>query len=703
MTESMLRTMAAAHLALKLHSSEIRKTITRQLGLMNYLSRPLAPDLPAAPDRRYVDNRQFWEELFEGRLRASMAITLERMLLFEWLPLSPGTFHTSEAAASRAKAQQHILNRAGVHQEGGPIFDIAGKGSMIEGGIGCIRVRAHQLDAGMCWLMSASSSPVVHEGIPIALPDQLYERVIGDLSVSGSVRCTLRGRLRFLPDELGRLLGARINIPRLYLMVEELQLHGGPLDVAAELQVSVAVLFSCSRGHNAGTHLTYATFNPAGQEAAVQRCARWLDEVYVRELYRGRVLTDFDEQVPRFKRVEFGLRRVMNGRASFASVVHDPEEQARVDTLASYLVQQRSAPPLVYDDWELSLSTEGGGRYQARLRYQPADLDALVQLISGDTPVVVIDWTTLYALGLDPCGYGQALGNMLFADARLTNALARARAASSRAGRALRVRLNLEEAPKLHGLRWELLHDRAGRPLWSSDRLLFSRFIGTDDLREAMRFSGEELVPLVMVADPVDLRSFGLARLKPRMQVMDLEQALGRSIERVLPHGTQRANLGSLAAELERGADLLYLAAHGRIVDGEPSLLLERQDYTSQPVPGADLAQLIRDLPRPPALVLLASCASAGDAGEDAARALGPQLVRAGVLAVVAMHGDITVGLAAVALPLFLKEVLAHGRPEQAMAAVRRALYARQLDWWRPVLFSRSQSGQLWPPEHPGG
>jgi hypothetical protein len=44
---------------------------------------------------------------------------------------------------------------------------------------------------------------------------------------------------------------------------------------------------------------TYFTFFP-GVEGSLQLRRDWLRDIYVGERYQGRVISDFDEQVPRF-------------------------------------------------------------------------------------------------------------------------------------------------------------------------------------------------------------------------------------------------------------------------------------------------------------------------------------------------------------------------------------------------------------------
>ena len=77
-----------------------------------------------------------------------------------------------------------------------------------------------------------------------------------------------------------------------------------------------------------------------------------------------------------------------------------------------------------------------------------------------------------------------------------------------------------------------------------------------------------------------------------------------------------QVTLNNMAARLRDGYDILYLVAHGMLVDGEPWLFLEKEDGTADRVPGRELVTRIQELDDRPRLVVLVSCQSAG-AGKD--------------------------------------------------------------------------------------
>jgi hypothetical protein len=105
---------------------------------------------------------------------------------------------------------------------------------------------------------------------------------------------------------------------------------------------------------------------------------------------------------------------------------------------------------------------------------------------------------------------------------------------------------------------------------------------------------------------------------------------------------------------------------------------------------------------KPPRLVVLASCQSAGggndvrpdDAGKFAA-GLGPRLARNGIPAVLAMLGDVYVETLQTFMPVFLAQLMKDGQVDRALTEARNAVSARP-DFWAPVLFTRLVDGRLW-------
>jgi hypothetical protein len=150
--------------------------------------------------------------------------------------------------------------------------------------------------------------------------------------------------------------------------------------------------------------------------------------------------------------------------------------------------------------------------------------------------------------------------------------------------------------------------------------------------------------------------------------------------------------------------DIVYLVCHGILDDDGPFLLLETDQAGRDDMPGSALVETLAGLPEAPRLVLLTACQSAGTGGStdnQAHLALGPELVRAGVPAVVAMNGKVTVPTADEFSARFFGELLQHGYVDRAMTRTRRTIKnLPRLDWWMPTLYMRLSVGRIWSVPH---
>jgi predicted ATPase len=352
-------------------------------------------------------------------------------------------------------------------------------------------------------------------------------------------------------------------------------------------------------------------------------------------------------------------------------------------------------------DLELTLQRNGSD-LRAELRFTPAGSSAPVTLLAGDAPLVPLDEAALRELALDPIGYGEQLSAMLWADERLAQAVAQARALAEGAGTALRLRLALDEGePALHGLHWETLADptNPNRPLLAvSERLRFSRFLGSSDLQALRPRPRDNRKALVVIANPEDLDAYQLDLIDGEAELARARAALAGVPIAVLAGSNNGgpATLNNIMQALRDGPDILYLVAHGSLHRGAPYLWLEDDEGLAARVSAKALVEQIQSLSQRPLLVVLASCQSAGNgATVGALNALGPQLAAAGIAAVVAMQGNVAQAAVSRFIPVFFAELLRDGAADRAAAAGRAALVATE-EWWQPVLWMRVTDGQLW-------
>jgi TIR domain-containing protein len=298
---------------------------------LNYLLPPQV--LNPGADKTFTDNRTLWTAIIEEKLRAHRTIILEGFYLFEWFPRTPGLYYTPEAEWVRTSALEHLdphfrstpsnppidhagtlvqgSRRSSVPQDHTLVFTPEGKLSMLQGGVGCIRLKPIQQNERVFWLMSASANGVAHEGFPLAVPQQLYETCIDQISERGMMFCTIIGKLKYLPQPFTGLFDYYAGVPPLYLDVAEIRPN--PFlrtENASATEVSVAVSFLSDYQRPNGIYASYVTFSP-GRKASFSESINWLKHEYIEGTYKGRILTDFDQTKNHFPEAALSLRKVM--------------------------------------------------------------------------------------------------------------------------------------------------------------------------------------------------------------------------------------------------------------------------------------------------------------------------------------------------------------------------------------------------------
>jgi hypothetical protein len=267
-------------------------------------------------------------------------------------------------------------------------------------------------------------------------------------------------------------------------------------------------------------------------------------------------------------------------------------------------------------------------------------------------------------------------------------------------------RLHVDGPVDFHSVRWELLRDPATQaPVATSRNVLFSRYLSGGDWRPIVDIPNRDLRALIVIAGPTDLDEY-----RPRgrsLAPVDVKDELRRAMAALAPFhpvalaGRGEATLANTINRLEQGFDILYLVGHGAQTDDVPLLFMENPDGTADAIDARRLEERIRNLARRPIVVLLNSCQSAGTGdqrhSEDggALAALGPRLAAAGVPAVVAMQGNVTMTTASRFGPAFSAAFAQDAVVDQAVAVARDAVRDRR-DWWVPVLFSRLRSGRIY-------
>jgi formylglycine-generating enzyme required for sulfatase activity len=301
--------------------------------------------------------------------------------------------------------------------------------------------------------------------------------------------------------------------------------------------------------------------------------------------------------------------------------------------------------------------------------------------------------------GIFPAEDGRRLFDLLLADLNLREAWAEVRGACRQ--RRLRLRIDVE-APELHALPWELLHDRAGFLAAGSDTP-FSRYLAVSQ-EPARPLTERPVRILVAIANPGNL-----AR-KWRLQPLDVmvEQKIVAGALCDLTAGQAEltpleppVSLSRLERELRDGYDVLHLVAHGRFAKFGKAAVLFLADNEDQVMPATEdkFAAMVRRLPQKPHLVFLSSCQSASRDTGDAFRGFAPQLLAAGVPAVVAMQEAVKVITAQAFARTFYRVLFKHGLVDLAANQARSSLLTGDYPGSSiPILFSRLHDNRLLAP-----
>jgi tetratricopeptide (TPR) repeat protein len=355
---------------------------------------------------------------------------------------------------------------------------------------------------------------------------------------------------------------------------------------------------------------------------------------------------------------------------------------------------------MLYADLEVFVQQLPGGDYAIDLRFR-AESGDMDRDLAVNVPVK-FDLLKLLDVSYDPQGYGAELAASIFSNQRLREAWITARASAAARQLPLRVRLRLDpDAPELHGIRWEAILDEQGGAMARSERFLLSRYFESADMTPLKLPTRAEVTALLVVASPANLAQYNLAVFDAAAEVERVRLALSDILAATLVTGdsSEHVTLTAIVDALRYGSySILYLVCHGKVVDGVAYLALENDAGAVTWVAGDELVARLQDLrsEHRPTLVVIGSCQSVGTShASTVPAALGPQLARVGIAAVIGMQGDLPMPMLARLMPRFFKQLVEDGQIDRALAVARTGL-APEDPWWMPVLFLRVRDGRLW-------
>lgn len=348
-----------------------------------------------------------------------------------------------------------------------------------------------------------------------------------------------------------------------------------------------------------------------------------------------------------------------------------------------------------YSELEVVIQQDANQKYQVNARRRLEEGDSITPFVPLE---LALDDPLLFSG--NPLAAGQVLSTALFSSNTVRDTFMAALTHASQTGMPLRIRLRVDPSTSaLHSLPWEtLVHPAApDTPLLRNGHCVFSRYLFTREFRRPMLRAKQDIKALLVIANPDDLSQ--LFTPIDVSQELEIAQRALYPVRATTLAERGRATLQALMEELQNGADVLYLMCHGMMGPKGPALWLEDAEGSADLVTGEEFAASIAALERPPSLIVLCSCqsAGAGTPARDALTAIGPMLAKEGVPAVLAMQGKFSMETARIFMPTFFKELADHGEVDRA-AASARAQVMHRADWWMPVVFTRLDSARIWYP-----
>jgi hypothetical protein len=302
---------------------------------------------------------------------------------------------------------------------------------------------------------------------------------------------------------------------------------------------------------------------------------------------------------------------------------------------------------------------------------------------------------------------GERLFALLFSDDRVKTAWSEAR--GQHPERRIRLRID-DRLPGLHAIPWELLRDPGGpgasgppQELAASRATPFSRYIA-GQWRPGAPVLKRPVKMLVAIAAPDNLEKYQLHPVDIAAEWSAVQQAAAdQQIELcLLP---QPVTLASLEAALREGFHVLHFIGHGMfsLEQDQAALVMAGPDNQAQRVQDREIAAAFaRCLSAGQAaenslrMVFLTACQSAQRSPAGAFRGLAPQLVAAGVPAVLAMQDLLPMDTARQFTAVFYHQLLEHGLVDLAANEARSSVLAAGLRGAAaPVLFSRLPENRL--------
>lgn len=292
------------------------------------------------PDKIIISNQQFWGSSIDDALYVGQVISLKKFRLLEWIPSSPGLYFTDNAEQQRKEALKSYHEWSREKDRGFARFfqpqkklDVIElrpneKMGMVQGGYGCLRVAPKIINTSLQYFLCASSNGIGHEGIPLVLNQNQYEKVIINIKDGKVPVVNIIGRLMILSKELSPIkLEYHKGVPKFYIEIEELEIINEENSESA--LVSVAITYSKAEEFLRSNMFSYSfcSFSPTKKNKDLQEAVSWLQD-YAQRYSHDRnpvIIGDFDEEFVHFENVEFPIQQIAKGNIPLDKLIYFKE------------------------------------------------------------------------------------------------------------------------------------------------------------------------------------------------------------------------------------------------------------------------------------------------------------------------------------------------------------------------------------------
>ncbi len=270
-------------------------------------------------EKKYTKEETFWRDLLgsvfydnalqKPRLFEGDVVTLNRFQLSQWVSRMPGLYWTDEGYFLRRRAYRYMKNHPVLNMH----YEPYGKGLMINGGLGVIRLDSHD----DCQIFGVTSSGKIDASIPVICNKKVARALNTSLKKYPLLEVDLRGIIKRVP--LTYTFFAR-NVPR-YCIYIDTSLNVKKYISDFELEANAWTIYCDPKViENQRCGFTFAKFNPI-DEMSIINATNWIQDFidhYTKS--NGYPITDFDGIIPRFKSAKVPMASLMINDIDFKTL-----------------------------------------------------------------------------------------------------------------------------------------------------------------------------------------------------------------------------------------------------------------------------------------------------------------------------------------------------------------------------------------------